>query len=530
MGLNSTAYFWEKNGFDLRILSDYTAELEFYTGHYWWYASARCIKNMAPSVETDTLASLTTTEAVTGGLVIHHGGSSVTARGVCWNTSGNPSITDDHTTDGTGMGAFTSILTNLTPNTTYYAKAYATNSEGTAYGDEIVFTTLSAGFNCGDILTDARDGKNYQTTLIGNQCWMAENLAYLPSVAPLMIGSDSIPFYYVHGYNGTSVNDAMNTTNYQTYGVLYNWSAAILGSQGGNMVPGTIQGICPEGWHMPGDEEWKILEGETDSQFGYPDNEWNGTDWRGFDAGLHLKASTGWSGASNPDTYGFGALPGGFRISWGGFLDLGTTGIFWSGTPSGSGDAWFRMIEGGYGKVYRMAYSRSSAMSIRCIRNAEVTSSLLLTPNILDVTCPGGSDGSASVVVTGGVSPYAYDWSGGETTHQISGVSAGSYTVTVTDGSGTTATESVTISEPDEVVIQSDVIHNQCFTTSSGAIDLTVTGGTPPYLYNWSNGATNEDLNNLINGIYEVTISDANNCLYYYSVEIIAQSSIEVSA
>ena len=95
-----------------------------------------------PMVTTLEIAGVSQTTAVTGGNVTSDGGAEVTARGVCWSTSQEPTIEGEHTTDGAGTGEFQSNLSGLTANTTYYVRAYATNSEGTAYGEEISFTTL----------------------------------------------------------------------------------------------------------------------------------------------------------------------------------------------------------------------------------------------------------------------------------------------------------------------------------------------------------------------------------------------------
>lgn len=95
-----------------------------------------------PTVITSSVTDVASTTATCGGFVMNDGNAAVTARGVCWSTSNNPTINDSHTADGTGTGFFTSSITGLTPNTTYYARAYATNSLGTAYGNEVSFTTL----------------------------------------------------------------------------------------------------------------------------------------------------------------------------------------------------------------------------------------------------------------------------------------------------------------------------------------------------------------------------------------------------
>jgi hypothetical protein len=96
-----------------------------------------------PTVTTATVTNINQTTATGGGDVTADGGAAVTARGVCWNTSPNPTTANNKTTDGSGTGTFTSSLTGLTANTLYYVRAYATNTAGTAYGNQVTFTTLS---------------------------------------------------------------------------------------------------------------------------------------------------------------------------------------------------------------------------------------------------------------------------------------------------------------------------------------------------------------------------------------------------
>ncbi len=99
---------------------------------------------LTPTVTTASVTGVTTTAASCGGEVTDNGGSSVTLRGVCWSTSQNPTIEDTKTEDGSGTGSFTSSITGLTPGTTYYVRAYATNSKGTSYGTEMTFTATVA--------------------------------------------------------------------------------------------------------------------------------------------------------------------------------------------------------------------------------------------------------------------------------------------------------------------------------------------------------------------------------------------------
>ena len=123
---------------------------------------------VAPTVTTTAISNIDKTTATGGGNVTADGGATVTARGICWSTTQNPTISGSHTTDGTGTGSFTSAMTGLTANTTYYVRAYATNSAGTAYGEEVSFTTLPDGIP-GDV-----DGNGilnmYDAVLILRHC------------------------------------------------------------------------------------------------------------------------------------------------------------------------------------------------------------------------------------------------------------------------------------------------------------------------------------------------------------------------
>ena len=114
----------------------------------WMIAFPGCKKDAdnphitAPAITTAAVSTITTTSAESGGNVTSTGGAEVIARGVCWSNTPGPTIADSKTTDGAGTGTFSSSITNLTPNTTYYVRAYATNNLGTAYGPEISFSAL----------------------------------------------------------------------------------------------------------------------------------------------------------------------------------------------------------------------------------------------------------------------------------------------------------------------------------------------------------------------------------------------------
>lgn len=184
-------------------------------------------------------------------------------------------------------------------------------------------------------------GYTYKTIGIGTQVWMAENLRYLPTVAGPDEVSYILPYYYVYDYDGINVNDAKATSNYEAYGVLYNWTAA--------------QTACPTGWHLPTDAEWTEL-----------------IDFVGgaANAGEFLKSQSSWDNNGNgTDQYGFTALPGGYRNSNGSFGYIGSYGCWWSATESGTNNAWHRSMHYVSNSVGRADLGREVGCSVRCVRD-----------------------------------------------------------------------------------------------------------------------------------------------------------------
>ena len=300
-----------------------------------------------PTVTTDDATDITQTTATSGGNVVSDGGATVTVRGVCWSTSSNPTTTDNHTTDGSGIGAFVSYLTGLTPNTFYYVRAYATNSVGTAYGNEVTFTTLGGGGGepCPGVPTVYYEGQTYNTVEIGTQCWLKENLnvgIMIPGIQNQTNNSQIEKYCYN--------NDPANCTE---YGGLYQWDEMMQ-----YVTTEGVQGICPNGWHLPSDGEWTDL-----------------TTYLGGEsiAGGKMKeaGTVHWAppntGATNSS--GFTGLPGGYRSYSGGFDYLTEYATFWSSTEESSIYVWYRLLAYDNDGVYRGSYGKTYGRSARCLQD-----------------------------------------------------------------------------------------------------------------------------------------------------------------
>ncbi|MBY8964044.1 T9SS type A sorting domain-containing protein, partial [Flavobacterium sp. D11R37] len=169
-----------------------------------------------------------------------------------------------------------------------------------------------------------------------------------------------------------------------------------------------------------------------------------------------------------------------------------------------------------------------------CTATASVT---VTEPTVLsasatatNVSCNGGNNGTANLTVTGGTGTYTYLWSNNATTEDLTGLAAGTYSVTVTDANGCTATASVTITEPTVLSASATATNVSCNGGNNGTADLTVTGGTGTYTYLWSNGATTQDLTGLMAGTYSVTVTDANGCTATASVTVTQPTAISATA
>lgn len=193
--------------------------------------------------------------------------------------------------------------------------------------------------------TDPRDNHVYPIVTIGTQVWMGSNLAYLPVVMSPGNGSNTTPCYYVDGYYGTNVNEAIANTNYSTYGVLYNWSAAMT--------------ACPPGWHLPSDSDWTVLS----------------TFIGGESIGGGKLKETGTSHWSSPNTsatneFNFTALPCGQRDHFNPIFNSNNNyGLWWSSTEYTSSTSYTRQMFHNSALIERNYHYKGYGNAVRCIMN-----------------------------------------------------------------------------------------------------------------------------------------------------------------
>ena len=345
------------------------------------FSGTQCV---LPTVITASVSDITDTSAICGGTVTDDGGDSGTVYGVCLSTSPNPTVETRHTTDGNGTGTFTSSLTGLSSSLTYYVRAYATNRAGTAYGEEVLFTIPinpdGDTRSCPNTPTlSDRDGNIYNTLQIGEQCWMRENLRTTSYADGTPIGHgngaslDTAYWYY-------PMDDAANKPN---YGLLYNWPAVVRGVTGSAANPSGVQGICPDGWHVPSDAEWTQL---TDYVSSYSEYVCSGNN---INIAKSLVSTVGWnlSSINNPclagndtpatnNTTGFGALPAGYgnddytnEFIYGG---LGYNTAFWTSTIAevSYDPVYYRLFHFNLAEIIRnYDYGYQSANAVRCVHN-----------------------------------------------------------------------------------------------------------------------------------------------------------------
>lgn len=300
-----------------------------------------------PEIETK-IESVDNNAITIGVSLLNDGNALIINKGVCYSLNSEPSILDINYSNDSATTNFSVVFSGLEAHTKYYFRAYATNSEGTSYGNEVSEMTLGE-------ITDF-DGNIYNTVKIHSTVWMVENL----KTKHFNDGTE-IPFIIEQRDWISLTNPGYcwyknNEINYTNYGSLYNWYTV------------NSSKICPDGWHVPQDSEWKNFEREIGLSF----DEADVIGWRGNDEAIQLRDTIGWSNNGNGENgYGFSALPGGYRSNLYGttFYGLGAHGAWWTATESDTVEAFIRLLSADSTNIFRGSLDKRDGLSIRCIRD-----------------------------------------------------------------------------------------------------------------------------------------------------------------
>ncbi len=290
---------------------------------------------------TNLVTVISERSAKSGGVVTSEGGSSVTSRGICWSVSPEPTVANEKDDEGTGPGRFDGFLFGLNGSTVYHVRAFATNSTGTAYGNEVSFKTQPPPPPSSTGMVSDQQGTLYKTKKIGAQTWMTENLN-----VKIFADGSRIPFergsawYALTTPSYCWVQDDDSRTS--VYGQLYNFYAVT-----------DPRNICPAGWHVPSLDEWNAMITSLGGN---------------SMAGGKLKESgivhwiTPNEGASNSS--GFTGLPAGVRDQLK-YIDFTISGYFWSSTSLENDFGQIQALRYSTGDVFSRQYQKTAGASVR---------------------------------------------------------------------------------------------------------------------------------------------------------------------
>jgi uncharacterized protein (TIGR02145 family) len=362
--------------------------LTFCDGVPLWRPNGECPTSL-PVLSTIPVSSIGSFSAISGGNISNDGNDLIVNRGVCYDTQPLPNLSDNVTNEGSGEGAFSSQLTGLLPNTTYYIRAYAENGVGVAFGNEISFTTdLSPGTGIvqGQGVLDI-EGNFYPSIILPDgQEWMAKNLSTTkyPDGSDVIAGptaDGSQAYSSDNGYRSCLENLSIlfgnsDCSDINNLGYLYQWSAVMAGSS-----IESAQGICPNGWHVPSDAEWKNFE----EFLGMEPLELDLMGWRGTDQGSQMAGNPfpendqNWGLNQNPNTdieanpafnsSGFNAPAPGTRYSNGDIYARGFNSYFWTSTQVDSNLAVKRGLNANETGVMRDEGEKALSFSVRCVKD-----------------------------------------------------------------------------------------------------------------------------------------------------------------
>lgn len=298
---------------------------------------------------TSDVFGVTPWSAIASGYLSGNGGDIVSEVGFCISESSNPTVNDiKYIYSKTNSKEFKIRLNNLTPGRRYYLRAFAKNSKGYGYGNEVTINTLD---NNGEPLKDI-DGNIYRTVVIGRHTWMAENLRVKRYNDGSPIVLLSLEYDWINTNDGAYCYYNNSEEGVNTFGLLYNWYAA-----------NNIKKLCPQGWHLPNFDEWRAIK---DTAVGTIQNS-------AFlkEAGTLEEGTGHWASPNTNahDSFGFAALPGGLRSFNGIFGNRNYGGYWWSSTMYNENNVDLHTLS--FSDIYFMSWgvSQRNGLSVRCIKD-----------------------------------------------------------------------------------------------------------------------------------------------------------------
>lgn len=328
-----------------------------------------------PEVETIEIGSITQYEAFAKAILISRGGDSSVTKGFIWSTEANRELTDNHVSysvDSTGGHDFGVTMSGLAPGNTYYVRSYAKNRVGVSYGNELTFKTVQPDGTTGQVIDI--DGNSYRTIILAGKEWTIQNLrvSKYHDGSPIKAKPDDTEWstlqagaYGVYPFEKTP-NLGSDEEVLNAYGALYNWYAV-----------NDERGLCPSGWEVPTDSDWKQLE----IHLGMSIYEANDIGSRGEGIGTVLKDNRTapqfthprWNaqGTGATNAVLFNALPGGYRQSKGTYGYVGYFGAYWTASEISSSQAWFRQLVYNSTQVIRDHDSKRVGFCVRCVKSTK---------------------------------------------------------------------------------------------------------------------------------------------------------------
>lgn len=316
-----------------------------------------------PKVATIAITELIGFYALSGGTILSSGRSPITSKGLCWSNLPDPTIELKSKVDaGADSSSYSLPITGISPGGTYYVRAFATNANGTSYGEQIEFKTPAIVY--GAAVKDI-DGNSYPTVAIGSQTWMTCNLKTKRYRNGDLIGS-TVP---ANWSTSSEINPKYqwsywgDETKVNVFGRLYTWFAI-----------NDNRNIAPLGWHVATDADWKKLQNYLiANKYNY---DYSTT---GNRIGKALASTSSWvlfGGTGNigcelsRNNYsGFSAEPSGVRLTSGNFEGLYGTCVFWTSTQYNESDAFALQLNSNYSDLYPLAFSKHYGCSVRCIKD-----------------------------------------------------------------------------------------------------------------------------------------------------------------